>query len=422
MRTNFTSRESIINYAILVSLAVLLVAYGAYTLINLFLILCGLWSLYSGYSRVFSRNEWVGGFLFASICWGYALLGLILCAYHQSALKDYGNYLIFLLMPFSYFAFAGIRFHMHWVWIGASIGAMSSFAQALYQVFHLDHVRARGQMDSIQYGNIAILLAATAAIGIYQSEVVDRKRAPYLWLLFAGLICGIGTSLLSGSKGGWLSIITLLAVFFRLVFKKFALEGKIISGALVLILVSILLLEGPVNRRLVSAYNDFQEWNQTGSTAGGSVGPRLELYKFGLSVSYEKPLLGLGRKEMVAEKQKAISKGEFDVGIISFDHLHNEFLDSFVVHGVVGVIQLSILIFAPLGLFIYVWNNGEPNARSFALMGILLVVLHIEFGFSNVLFLLNAVRQTYILWTLLLFVILFQYPWDLGSKFRRLSN
>ncbi|MDP4772061.1 MAG: hypothetical protein NWR85_07425 [Limnohabitans sp.] len=84
---------------------------------------------------------------------------------------------------------------------------MLAFFYAAYQVFALNIARAYGATNHpIPFGNTAIVFSAVALVSgamfPFEGPHAQKKRL-FVWV--AG-VAGAGASLLSGSRGGWLSL------------------------------------------------------------------------------------------------------------------------------------------------------------------------------------------------------------------------
>lgn len=398
----------LINVLVFLSPALTLIVWGSYTVVNLCLILIGAYVLARRRTFVINERAIKGGIVLTGTLLIYAIFGIGLLAYHGEPLKFYGQYLIFLLMPLAYWAIVGVSVDEKNLWLGAATGGILSGMYAGYQVFVLGVGRAGGYIDNIQYGNIGVVLATGSMVGIFQWLKSGRGKSPAIILLILGVIGGICTSLFSGSKGGWLSFV-IVVVFLERLIRPYWSTGKrrvVIIGALSACALMISLPQSPVNKRLVHAWQDYQLWSDSGSTAGGSVGPRLELWRFGLSVALEKPLSGFGHEGLMKRKSLAVETEGFDKGIDGFAGLHNHFLHTYIGYGLIGLFQVAILLLLPLRFFIKKWREGVPDVEALSVMGILLMLTHIEFGMSNGLFELNAVRQVFLFWLVVLVGIL----------------
>lgn len=398
----------LLNTLVFLSPALTLVVWGSYTIINLCLIAIGIFVIFRRRLFAIDADTTKAGFLLGAALLAYAIFGIGLFVYHQEALKLYGQYLIFLLMPFAYWAFAGIGANQNYLWLGAACGGILSGAQAGYQIIVLHAHRAAGYMDHIQYGNIGVVLATASMVGILHWLKSSHRTYLTLMVLVLGVIGGAFTSLASGSKGGWLSLIIALVFMDRLIrpYWSPAMRKLWIAVTVLAFAVVIVLPQSPVHKRIQHAWNDYVLWRESGSTAGGSVGPRFELWRFGLSVAFEKPLLGFGQEGLMERKSQAIAMEGFDQGIEGFAGLHNHFLHVYIAYGILGLLQSALLLLILFRMFLSKWRQGNPHHEALAVMGILLILAHIEFGMSNALFGLNAVQQIFLFWVVTLAALL----------------
>ena len=398
----------LLNLLVFLSPALTLVVWGSYTIVNLCLILIGIFVLVR--RRMFAMDELAirGGLRLAAILFAYSVLGIALLAYHHDAFKLYGQYLIFLLMPLAYWAIVGVGVNQNFLWLGAATGGILGAIDSGYQIMVLHVDRAGGYMDSIQYGNIGVVLATASMVGVLHWIKSGERNYPMLTVLVLGVIGGAFTSFFSGSKGGWLSLVIAVVFIDRLTrpYWSAAKRRMSIAAALTVCVLMAVLPQSPVYKRLQHAWQDYSMWSDSGSTEGGSVGPRLELWRFGLRVAAEKPLLGFGYDGLMKRKSEAVAAGEFNEGIDTQPGLHNHFLHNYIAYGILGLLQLAILLLLPFRLFARQWRKNNPDSEALAVMGILLILTHIEFGMSNGLFELNAVRQIFLFWLVILTAML----------------
>ena len=96
---------------------------------------------------------------------------------------------------------------------GAATAAVLAGAAASYESLVLLTGRAMGAMSHpIIFGDLSVVLACIALFGLLYFEQAKNHLWMRLYLSF-GAAMGVWGSLLSGSKGGWLSIIMVLLVF-----------------------------------------------------------------------------------------------------------------------------------------------------------------------------------------------------------------
>jgi O-antigen ligase len=335
--------------------------------------------------------------------WGfviYVVLYISLCIYHNEAAKDFGNVLPFLLSPLIFIAVSRNDLNPRNFWFGCATGALVAFFIGMYQVYILNVGRAFGFRNPIMFGNTAIILGTGSLIGYFYCRSIYEQIRSRLYLLVCGL-AGLFTSLLSGTKGGWLSLVMIVVMLISAVTQSlhwvkrvFIVTGILLTIALTIILVPKL----PIVGRMVSAYYGAITWIKTGAVTEGSASIRLESFKAGLIAGSQSPLLGPGQQGAREAVLEAARKGLISEEVFNGQVLdpHNDMISSFARNGIVGVISvLSVQI----GVFLTFWRwRNEPQVRIKALsvMGILLVVLYFEFGLSISIFGTTIFRTMYI--------------------------
>lgn len=284
------------------------------------------------------------------------------------------------------------------LWGGLAIGGVGSGVLALIQFFGLDHERASGLVNAIQYGDLSLLigLMAWAALSARWSHLGTGQRA---WLA-AGSAFGIIGSLLSLTRGGWLTL-ALIAPILGVLLVRRGLATQAAKATLVVTAAVALVwpfVHSTLGARVslaseeVAAYTD-QDVTNT------SVGLRLELWNAALHMGMQRPLLGWG-SAYKAGQQQAVREGDADPLILTLDHAHNEFLDMFARCGLVGVALLLLYLLVPLWLF---WPPaaipGDARAATrlaLSLVGILLPLGYLGFGLTQVFFSHNSGHLFYL--------------------------
>ncbi len=350
--------------------------------------------------------------------WGFSIfvvLHIVLTIYHHEPAKDFGNVLPFILSPLILLVVTQGNPNPRYFWLGCASGALLAFLIAVVQVYFLDVGRAFGFANPITFGDTAIILGTGAFIGLFYCRSIFQSTVSRAYLLAGGL-AGIITSLLSGSKGGWLSVIMVILLLANAalrslpIFKRLA----IISGILIaLALFASVVPKLPVVDRVISAYHGAKTWVQTGQITEGSASIRLEAFKAGLLAGAHSPILGLGRQGQLEVIQAAVNAGLVDkvmiekqiVGdkyVYSTFSIDNDLINLFSRQGILGVLGALAV---HLGVFFTFWryrNDSTDAIKAIATFGILLVLLYFEFGLSISVFGVSIFRTMYASWVILL--------------------
>lgn len=336
----------------------------------------------------------------------YALImyAVVICIMNVLQSERWGAYhvtlAIVLMMP-GYVAFRAFPVSSQWLWRGSALGACAAFGTAIVDVFVYNLDRAGDHVNPIPFGNIALVLAVAALLGLRHIEQT-KARAWLVMFQVAGALGGVGASLLSGTKGSWPALILVAYVAYRVSIKRFTASSRYAFLGALAVLVAALLLQPQVSvvPRLKSSIIAMENWVATDDLSYESVGHRLEMWKFGLAVAGEKPWFGFGKPGMIERKHQAILAGASDPRIGQYVTLHNEFLNMWVTKGLLGVLVLLGIYVSALRVFWGHRRSVDSEVRTISYMGICLVAMYLTFGLWEVAFQLNIYRNTYLFWTI----------------------
>ncbi len=334
----------------------------------------------------------------------YSIIHVALTAYHRDPRSAYGNIVPFVLFPLILVAFMHISPSHKSFWRGAAVGALVALVIATYQIYALKVDRALGFRHPILFGNTAVVLGTAALIGWISCKTAFRDAVSRL-ILIAGGIAGLLASLLSGSKGGWMSLLMVIFFITLQATKEFDWKKKICTIVLVLTALTCIVAFSPrlvVIDRIVSAFHGTVTWVKTGEVTEYSASSRLESFKAGILAGSQSPIIGLGSSGQFEAIQKAIDNGSINPKFLDYKVIDNDFISLFATKGVIGVLAALAV---HLGLFFTFFkhrNDSSESVRALATMGMLLVMLYVEFGLSVSIFGTNIFRMMYISWTMIL--------------------
>ncbi len=275
-----------------------------------------------------------------------------------------------------------------WLWMGIALGGVGSGMVGLYQTFVLNLPRASGFTNAIQYGNLSLLLALMAALVL----VVQWSRwVAWQRLLLASAVgLGLGGSVMSYSRGGWLAFALLVPLCAWLLVRTTG-QRRIYWGLGALLLAAAALSQLPaVEHRVDEALHEVQI-HRTQGDSHSSVGQRLAHWQLAWQMGLDRPWTGWGRAGYDQEKARRVAAGLAHPFVLQFGHAHNEVLDLFAKRGVPGVLMLLAFYGVPLLIF---WPTqrrigdaaGQVDKESLALclVGMMLPLSYIGFGLTQV--------------------------------------
>lgn len=340
------------------------------------LLILGLWSLAdTGLRQVFGEAKWVVLAISADLA--IAIVSTLVFALGWNAL-DYPIRIMIALLFLPLLARS--RLSGDWLWYGVFAGAIGAAALGAFQHFYLGLARAQGFTLAILYGDIGLALGLMALAS--RGEFTRRRS---FWLPYFAFFCGVATSILSGSRGGWIAMI-LSAIPLYVYDKKrsrrktmmVAASGMILLTAAFFIPATQVAARG--ERVFVEARNYFEE-----NAAGTSTGARLEMWKAAALAFREHPVFGVGKYNFGVSIRELENRGAISPSIAGFNHAHNEILEVMATQGIFGLAGLLMFYLLPLRFFIRNLDAGERH-NPYALAGIMLVLCYIDFGLSQVMF------------------------------------
>ena len=329
-------------------------------------------------------------------------------AWRWGALDRPSKYLLALPCLFFLLAYAP---NPRWLWTGITLGALGSGGIALYQIGVLHLPRAAGYTNAIQYGNLCVLLALMCLV-----LLATRPPGVQTWrrlVMAVGVVLGLVGSVLSQSRGGWVAL-ALIFPALALVLRPYIGWRQFAAGtAALLCALSVLVFvqRHGLEERLDMAVTEAQQFEQKGD-AVSSVGQRLAHWQLAWDMGLARPLLGWGKSGYDAEKKRQVNAGQAHPFLLEFAHVHNEVLDLFAKHGLLGVLALLLFYGVPLALFwptrarvmVPATNGGmqlDRTALALHLVGWTVPVAYIAFGLTQVFFAHNSGNVFYLFMVML---------------------
>lgn len=385
-------------------MAGILVVPGAYGVLTLWLAFYGVWYTKGFVTRVWQPSIQMGALPIWLGMVVYVVYGMGIGFWHGYKPSYFEAYLPTLLAPFMVNAVVVARPPQAMLWLGAASGAILAGCVAAYQSLYLQIGRAIGALNNqIMFGDLAVVLGMFAAFGWLYWGRGQSKLWVKVYLLF-GVFMALLASLLSGTKGGWLSILMLAVILVWLTYSHWHWAKRVLVAALVLwaiVLVAYMVPHDLVVNRVVSGLQGGHAWFATGQISDGSVSIRLEKWNQALGMIGDKPLSGWTTEGAIHELgQRLVNVGAGD----GWTQTENDLLQAGIVHGLPAIVSYLALYLGLILGFARIRQLQLPNALWVGLStaGVVLVVLMLEFGLSVVVLGRNAFRHTLIVWSMLL--------------------
>ena len=316
------------------------------------------------------------------------LLSILIANGINAEFHHLGRKLHFLLAPLVALTIYRANLSIQHLLLSLKIGLILIGIVTLVQ-FVFGHPRPSGMINANIFGDLAVAMFFLSIVRVFK-----ENRQEQLLSLVASTL-GLTAIILSASRGSWLSFLILAVIYLIIIYPQF-LKGYRKRQVSFLLLISIILgvvvPQTSMVQKVSTAINNIQDW-QEGDAKFSSSGVRMEMWKSGVLAAADAPWFGYGYRNAneVAAKY-AIQNHE---RITGFTHLHNEYITNLVSAGFVGLMSLLTLLLVPLIMFIRKIKSQKQH--HYALMGVMLCVGYITFGFTHIAFGEEHVNAFYVL-------------------------
>ncbi|MBM7456308.1 O-antigen ligase [Oceanisphaera litoralis] len=230
-----------------------------------------------------------------------------------------------------------------------ALGAILTGAGSVYEVMVL-HTGRAGALASnpIPYATFASVLLISCLFFLFTFNTGKRLGALY----FAGVVGATTAIIFSGTRGAWLAVIlTLLMLIVPLVRRATpkALLTTLVAGSL-LASGSLYALGNKLEIRYQQTSAEFA--SIASNNMNTSIGIRLQLWQRGWSYIMQSPLLGTGTAGYLKKIEQDKNAGLITpiAAPVSGSHFHNQYIDTLVRTGALGLVVLLTWMLLPAWL------------------------------------------------------------------------
>ena len=290
-----------------------------------------------------------------------------------------------------------------------AIFALAMLSVSLSQYFKAGYIqgvysytfsRPSADVNPMRYAVISLVVASF----VLNFWLVNQFKSKAVSVLFVVAVAGgLIACILTQTRGVWLAI-PLLCLLYVCFFFGGRGRLKLLSGVVVLIMFVAVSIKHPfVEQRISTTTKNLERYIDGDNSS--SLGVRLDMYKTSLILASYRPILGHGLgafKEKSKEfRGKGIIGDDIHEAVGRFSTPHNEFFQSLVEKGIVGLV-LTIFMFLVPGLIFYrALKAKNKQIVCYGLSGISMLTVYFVAGQTGTLFNHNILINFYIVMTLL---------------------
>ncbi|ABR73912.1 hypothetical protein CBG46_02630 [Actinobacillus succinogenes] len=324
----------------------------------------------------------------------YIIVRLITFGFHDDRWRHVDVVSQLLAFLPTYFLLRKFKICLNALFIAIPCSAVIGFVVAAYDRLYLGLRLPFGNMIHIQAGDMALSLGWLSFPLFFYALKKKQKILTALCLL--GILGGLGASVLSTARGGWISLppvlLVLIYIFRQQLSKKFlaGLCTLVVVGAVVLFMIP----QTQVSQRIHQAHSDIVNYFEK-NNPNTSIGARFEMWKGALMIAQEHPLAGVGEDAFKTHFKRYATEGKMAKSASIYAHAHNLYLDSLAKNGIFGLLSLLLVFFVPLRKFWRTAKSADLNQKTIGALGVVHVVAVLFYGMSEAFFSLHATQMFY---------------------------
>jgi len=269
------------------------------------------------------------------------------------------------------------------VWIKYVAGCVAMGGVAISDTFILDRQAVGGGHNPAVFGFVALTMTSIVIASYHQFNQTRTGRVVF----FLAVLMGVCALILSGSRSSWLAsfVVLTIAMFFYL--DRYSLSRRILFTLVLIGGIAIVSSPIPVVQQkieqmigMVMPYAKGEE--QTEFT---SLRYRVEVWKLGWQVGLENKMFGFGPGATKRAIKDYVQRNPHVKELAGLNHIHNQFMQTFAMTGLVGLLSFLALIICHFGIFAkYLRKRYNLEVRSLALAGLLMLVSYLIMSIPGV--------------------------------------
>ena len=298
-----------------------------------------------------------------------------------------GSNIHFLVAPFVAYGIYKSNVDLKHIVLAIKLSVIVGTVYAIYGNFYLGAGRAEVGSDAPTiFGFIMVLFGFIAIIDIWTQSNKEKLFSMFIFFL------AMYSVLLSGTR---IAFVITIALFFSVMF-IWSIRGYLTKKRLLLIVTVLTVITAvsmnnkSFNDRIDIAFNEIKTFS-VDTDSSGSIDLRLSMWSGGFEAFKQQPIIGYGYQNTGLEASQHISGSYAKVFIKGQKMLHNDYINSLVGFGILGLLVLLALLFFPLTIFFKRLKADKDFTKN--AIGMLFIIALSVFAITDSIYSHNVMRS-----------------------------
>lgn len=319
------------------------------------------------------------------------VMSVILSDNPSQGISRIGSNVHFLVAPFVAYSIYKSNVNFKHMLLAIKLSTIIGIIYAIVQSSYLGISRAEGGVDSATiFGFIMVFFAFVVIIDVWSQTNKEKLLSVLVFLLALYVV------VLSGTRISW---VIFIALSFSVIF-IWSIQGYLTKKRWLLIMAMAVVItvffmhNQQVNSRIDEAFKEVTTFSKN-KNPSGSINYRLSMWQGGLAAFKQQPMIGYGYQNTGLVASQYVSGRHAKEFIKGMKILHNDYINSLVGFGIVGLLVLLVLLFLPLFIFLKRLNTADKDFTKNAI-GILFIIALSVFAMADSIYGLNVMRSFFV--------------------------
>ena len=298
-----------------------------------------------------------------------------------------GSNIHFLVAPFVAYGIYKSNVDLKHIVFAIKLSIIVATVYAIY-VHSAGRLEVNADAPTI-YGFIMVLFGFAVIIDVWTQSKKEKLFSIFIFIL------AMYSVVLSGTRIAWV----IFVVLFFSAMLIWSIRGHLTKKSLLLILIALAVVTAfSMNNksfidRIDVAFQEIKDYS-VNSDSKGSVYLRLSMWSGGLTAFKQQPIIGYGYQNTGLEASRHVTGPYAKAFIKGQKMLHNDYVNSLVGFGILGLLALMALLFLPLTLFFKQLKADKECARS--AIGVLFIIALSVFAITDSIYSHSVMRSFFV--------------------------